>query len=54
MGKHRHGLLALQQSEERADAGRSQHEVEKAAGEASVEPRHYHYHRHSQHTGKLA
>ena len=54
MGKYRDRLLAMQQSEERAYAGRSRHEAEEASRETAMEPRHYHHDRHSQHAGKLA
>ena len=54
MGEYRDRLLAVQQSEEWAYAGRGRHEVKEAAHETAMESRHYHYHRHSQHAGKLA
>lgn len=54
MGKHRDRMLAMQQSEEWADSRRGRHEVKKAARETAMESRHYYYHRHPQHAGKLA
>ena len=54
MGKYRNRLLAVQQSEERAYAGRGRHEIKEAARETAMESRHHHHHRYSQHAGKLA
>ena len=47
MGKYRNRLLAVQQSEERAYAGRGRHEIKEAARETAMESRHHHHHRYS-------
>src|SRR5262249_10163022 len=54
LGKHRDGLLALQQPEERSDAGRSRHAARQEAHQAALESGHHDYHRDQKYARKLA
>src|SRR5439155_3949434 len=54
LGEHRHGLLGVQQSEERANAGGSGYAVNAQAAQAEVEPGGDDHHRSPEHARELA